>query len=111
MVQKTGPPEAQKIEAFIAINQEKQIFDQYHYDSYGIVRVFEMTISDDLWTLSRSENEFLPLDFAQRFTGCFADDGNSIQARWELSPDGKSWQPDYDVVCRKLHGKVCASVR
>jgi hypothetical protein len=102
LVQRTGPPEAQKMEAFITLNQERQVFEQYHWDSGGVVRVYEMTIRNDLWTLSRTEIEFLPLDLAERFIGRFADDGNSIHALWEVSPDGKSWQPEYEVVYRKL---------
>ena len=37
---------------------------------------------------------------ADRFTGTFSDDGNSITGHWELR-DGSSWHPWMDVTLRR----------
>ena len=48
------------------------------------------------WTLSRTEPDFSPLDFHQRWSGKFSDDGKTIEGRWESSRDGVTWEPDFD---------------
>jgi hypothetical protein len=53
-----------------------------------------MTFADRIWTLSRFAED---PDFSQRFTGAFDDDGNTITGRWEMSNDGSSWTPDFDL--------------
>ena len=45
--------------------------------------------------------DFSPLDFAQRFTGTFSDDGDSITGRWETSSDGADWQSDFTLHYRR----------
>jgi hypothetical protein len=56
-----------------------------------------MTFSDGVWTLLRESPDFSPLDFSQRFTGTFSDDGDSIIGRWEISRDGSPWERDFDL--------------
>ena len=59
------------------------IFDghvQHYFDSRGVTRRYEMTIEDGVWTLWRDEP-----GFAQRFTGTFSADGNTIAGAWELN--------------------------
>src|SRR5918993_347618 len=41
--------------------------------------------------------DFSPLDFAQRFTGTFSDDGTTIAGRWEIAHDGSTWEHDFDL--------------
>ena len=53
---------------------------------------------EGVWTLSRSQADFSPLDFHQRWTGRFGDDGRSISGRWEISRDGgATWEHDFDL--------------
>ena len=40
--------------------------------------------------------------FCQRFAGTFSDDGESIRAAWEKSPDGSGWEHDFDLFYRKV---------
>ena len=61
-----------------------------------------MTLGDGVWTLLRTRPDFTRLGFAQRFTGRFADDAKAIHARWETSPNGASWQQDFDMIYRKV---------
>jgi hypothetical protein len=43
-------------------------------------------------TRTRTAPDFTPLDFAQRWTGRFSDDGGMITGQWETSPAGGEWQ-------------------
>ena len=40
-------------------------------------------------------------DFAQRFTGTFSADGDTIIGRGELSRDGTSWEDDLQLTYRR----------
>jgi hypothetical protein len=56
-----------------------------------------MTLEDRLWTLSRTEPDFSPLDFSQRYTGVFGEDGDSIAGRWEVAHEPDDWQLDFEL--------------
>ncbi len=57
-----------------------------------------MTFDDGLWTLRRDSPDFSPLEFWQRFTGTFSEDGNRIDGQWEISHDeGANWEKDFDL--------------
>jgi hypothetical protein len=75
---------------------------QHYFDSRGVVRLYTMTFDGRVWTLQRSEADFSPLDFHQRFEGTFSDDGEHIEGRWESSPDGSSWELDFELFYRRL---------
>jgi hypothetical protein len=45
--------------------------------------------------------DFSPLDFSQRHTGTFSDDGNTIAGAWESCHDGKTWEHDFDLIYTK----------
>ena len=51
----------------------------HYFDSRAVFRVFDMSIDDAGWRLSRNAP-----GFSQRFTGTFADGGETIDGRWEL---------------------------
>jgi predicted lactoylglutathione lyase len=74
---------------------------QHYFDSRGVVRLYEMTLDGDLWTLSRTTADFSPLELAQRFTGRFSADGGTITGRWENSPDGADWRLDFRLTYRR----------
>jgi hypothetical protein len=75
---------------------------QHYFDSRGVVRVYAMSFEEGVWKLSRTEADFSPLDFAQRFTGTIADDGRTIRGKWELAPDGTRWEHDFDLVYTRV---------
>ena len=83
--------------AIISVNADRDTYVQHYFDSRGVVRVYAMTINDGVWTLLRNSPDFSPLDFSQRYTGAFSDDGNSIVGRWEISRDGSTWARDFDL--------------
>ena len=75
---------------------------QHYFDSRGVARVYSMGFDEGVWTLSRTKADFSPLDFSQRFTGTFSDDGRTIQGRWEICHDGSTWEHDFDLVYRRV---------
>ena len=56
-----------------------------------------MGLRDGEWTLRRDGEPF-----AQRFTGTFSEDGDTITGRWELAQDGGVWEPDFDVTYARV---------
>jgi len=75
---------------------------QHYFDARGVVRTYRMTLRDSVWTLLRDRPDFTPLDFAQRYTGTFGEDGQTITGRWEMSHDGgTTWEHDFDLNYRR----------
>jgi hypothetical protein len=74
---------------------------QHYFDSRGVARVYRMSFEDGIWKLWRDEPDFSPLDFSQRFTGTFSEDGRTIAGAWEIRHDGKSWEHDFDLTYTK----------
>ena len=70
---------------------------QHYFDSRGVARVYRMSLEDGVWRLWRDEPDLSPLDFSQRFTGTFSDDGRTIAGRWEICHDGATWEHDFDL--------------
>jgi hypothetical protein len=51
---------------------------------------------------SRVRADFTALNFAQRFTGTFADDGTTIAATWETSPERAHWSTDFELTYTRI---------
>ena len=84
--------------AVIGFHADRGGYLQHYFDSRGVARVYDMGFEEGVWTLSRSQADFSPLDFHQRWTGRFGDDGRSISGRWEASRDGGgTWEHDFDL--------------
>jgi hypothetical protein len=66
---------------------------QHYFDSRGVARVYQLRLEGGTWRLWRDGP-----DFWQRFSGTFAEDGTTIRGTWETSPDGTSWEHDFDLV-------------
>ncbi len=78
--------------AVITEAPEAGAFVQRYYDSRAVSRVYGMSLRDGVWRLWRDDR-----DFAQRFTGRIADDGQSIQGRWEIAHDRTTYEHDFDL--------------
>lgn len=74
---------------------------QHYFDSRGVARIYQMSLADGVWKLWREEADFSPLDFEQRFTGTFREDGNTIEATLEINHDG-TWEKDFDLTYRRV---------
>jgi hypothetical protein len=61
-------------------------------DARGVSRVYRMTFEDRLWRIWRNA-----AGFNQRFEGRLSLDGRIIEAHWEKSADGKTWERDFDL--------------
>ena len=69
---------------------------QLYADDRGVFRVYRGTLTDQAWWLERAAP-----GFHQRFVGAFLDDGQTIEGRWESSPDGTAWELDFPITYRK----------
>jgi hypothetical protein len=90
-------PEAPDGLAIIGFDDARGTFRQHYFDSRGIARIYQMRLEDGVWTLWRDTADFSPLDFAQRYTGRFSEDGTAIAGRWEIAHDGSTWEHDFDL--------------
>jgi hypothetical protein len=45
---------------------------------------------------------FSPLPFHQRWSAAFSADGETIQGRWEKSPDGRDWELDLELAYQRV---------
>jgi hypothetical protein len=61
-------------------------------DERGVGRIYQMTLEGGVWKQWRDS-----ADFAQRMTGTFSDDGNTITVQGEMLRDGSNWEPDLSL--------------
>jgi hypothetical protein len=94
-------PEAPDSLTIISVDLETGAYTQHYYDSRGVTRLYAMTFDTRVWTLTRESPDFSRLDFAQRFTGTFSADGNSISGAWEKRFDGGDWHHDFALTYRR----------
>lgn len=66
-------------------------------DSRAVARVYHMSLDNGVWTVWREAPGFW-----QRFAGTLDDGGRTINGAWERSPDGSTWEHDFDLVYRRL---------
>jgi hypothetical protein len=96
-------PEAPDGVAIIGADPESEGgFLQHYFDSRGVARVYKMTLDDGVWRLWRDAADFSPLNFLQRYTGTFSDDGRTITGAWEICHDGTSWEHDFNLTYTKV---------
>jgi hypothetical protein len=63
-------------------------------DSRGVSRVYQMSFENRVWRIWRNAPAF---DHYQRFEGLLSADGRTIDAHWERSEDGNTWELDFDL--------------
>ena len=99
LTQRSGNPHPAAPDGFVIVAPDPagRGYLQHYFDSRGVVRLYEMTFEDGVWTLLRAKPDFSPLDFSQRYIGEFGDDGDSIRGRWETSGDGSAWELDFEL--------------
>ncbi|MFE9767952.1 hypothetical protein ACFYPC_26100 [Streptomyces sp. NPDC005808] len=94
-----GAPDSLTI---ISTDLESGAYTQHYYDSRGVVRLYAMTLTDRVWTLTRESPDFTPLVFRQRFTGTFSEDARTIEGAWEKCQDGDTWERDFTLIYHKV---------
>jgi hypothetical protein len=70
---------------------------QHYFDARGVARLYAMTFDGRSWTLERTEPDFSPLDFQQRFVSRFSEDRTRIEGEWQTSADGRAWARDFGM--------------
>ena len=88
--------------AIVSVDPGTGAYTQHYFDSRGTVRLYSMTFAEGTWELLRDSPDFSPLDFSQRFTGTFSDDGDTIRGSWEKSFDGSIWEHDFHLTYRRV---------
>ena len=68
----------------------------HYFDSRGVFRVYDVSIDNEAWRISRDAPEF-----SQRFVGKFADSGRTILGQWQLRPDDVQWNDDLKITYRR----------
>jgi hypothetical protein len=88
--------------AIVAVDPRTGGYTQHYFDSRGVVRLYAMSFADGVWTLTRTAADFSPLDFAQRFTGTFSADQNTITGAWQKTGDGGDLEHDFTLTYRRV---------
>jgi hypothetical protein len=94
-------PEAPDSLTIVSVDPQTGAYTQHYYDSRGVARLYAMTLAGGMWTLARESPDFTPLDFRQRFTGTFSEDGNTISGAWEKCLNGSDWEHDFALTYRR----------
>lgn len=68
----------------------------HYFDSRGVFRVYDASIDDEAWYLSR-----LAPSFSQKFKGTFANNGNAILGLWTMCEDDVTWKDDLRIDYRR----------
>jgi len=69
----------------------------HYFDSRGVFRVCETSITDASWQVWRDA-----AGFSQRFTGTFSDGGDAIAGTWQLRRDDVHWADDLKITYRRV---------
>jgi len=78
--------------AVIGLDDTDEEFTMLYADARGVHRVYRMTLADNVWKMWRNTP-----GFNQRFTATLNADGDTFDARWEMSQDGQTWNLDFEL--------------
>ena len=105
LLQRSASPQPDLPDSLVimARGAEDGAYVQHYFDSRGVVRIYRMELRGRRWTLLRTEAEFSPLTFWQRFQGEFSADGSLIEGQWETSHDsGARWDVDFGLTYTRV---------
>ena len=68
----------------------------HYFDSRGVFRVYFVGIDDVSWRVWRESP-----GFSQRFTGTFAEGGDTLVGLWQLRRDDVHWEDDLAITYRR----------
>ena len=92
-----GPPDAIWL---ISRDESVPTYTVLYYDTRTVSRVYTMSFSERVWKIWRESPGFW-----QRFEGTLSEDMKTISAHWDKSPDGATWEHDFDVTYTKVIGQ------
>ena len=87
----TAPSPAPSGIAIIGAHDSEGL-SQHYYDSRGVGRVYRTSLESGVWRLWRDAP-----GMCQRYAGEISADGGTINGAWDISPDGRDWQHDFDL--------------
>lgn len=94
-----GPPDAVWL---IDRDESAPTYTVFYYDARHVSRIYAMIFSEREWKMWREEPGFW-----QRFEGRISEDGKTITAHWDKSPDNTTWEHDFDVTYMKVEQALC----
>ena len=68
-----------------------------YFDVRNVSREYRWTISGNVWTWSRDEP-----GFSQRMVVTRASDGQSVEAKGQMSRNGRPWEPDLQLTYSRV---------
>jgi hypothetical protein len=103
LIQRTTVPIAEAPDTnSVVVTEDDRSYIQHYFDSRGVARLYAMTFDGRTWTLERTEPDFSPLDFQQRYVGRFTDDRATIDGEWQTSADGQTWSRDFRLTYKRV---------
>ncbi len=78
---------------FIGYDPASQMYTCHSFDSCGNSDLFQANLRDHTWTIEGKSS---------RFTGVFANTGNTLTGQWDQSSDGVNWLPWMDIKLTKV---------
>src|SRR6202011_6076256 len=76
----------------VSIIGETDGLRMHYFDSRGVHRVLEMSVTEDGWEIARDAPEF-----SQRPWVTFADEDNTMIGKSKLSEDQETWNDDLEI--------------
>lgn len=80
----------------VPANHKQQRLQMNYFDSRGVSRIYDARANEESWGYER-----MAPGFSQRFTGRFADDGNTITGISQLCQDDRTWHDDLAITYRR----------
>ena len=109
LIQRAISPLPEYPDGLMIISLAPDGYLQHYFDSRGVARLYRMSLEGRTWTLYRTEPDFTPLEFAQRYVGTISRDGNRIEGSWETSyDDGQTWELDFQLSYTRVRGEPSA---
>ena len=84
-------------DAIAVIGAPAEALSMWYFDSRGVHRVYEASMSEGVLRIWREAP-----GFSQRFAGTLDDDGSTMSGLWELSRDDSSWNDDLAITYRRV---------
>jgi hypothetical protein len=78
--------------AIIGSDDSSEEYFMLYFDERGVSRMYEVAVNESSWRWWRDAPEF-----SQRFIITFADNGNTMIGKGEMSKDGAPWEKDLDL--------------
>jgi hypothetical protein len=101
LVQRTSVPVPEAPDSVcVVVNTDGYV--QHYFDARGTARIYAMTFDGTTWTLERTQADFSPLDFCQRYIGTFSNSRDTIDGEWQSSKDGHEWRRDFALTYRRV---------